>query len=35
MIEQAVLTAAPEDKGSRIDKYVSDNIAELNRCGAE
>ena len=31
MSEQVILTASPEDKGSRIDKYISDNIAELTR----
>ena len=35
MSEQAVLTAASEDKGSRIDKYVSDNIAELTRSAVQ
>ncbi|PWJ12667.1 RluA family pseudouridine synthase [Ruminococcus flavefaciens] len=35
MSEQAVLTAAPEDKGSRIDKYISDNIAELTRSAVQ
>lgn len=35
MSEQAVLKAAPEDKGSRIDKYISDNIAELTRSAVQ
>ncbi len=35
MSEQAVLTAAPEDKGGRIDKYISDNIAELTRSAVQ
>ena len=35
MSEQVILTASPEDKGSRIDKYISDNIAELTRSAVQ
>ena len=35
MSEQVILTALPEDKGSRIDKYISDNIAELTRSAVQ
>ncbi|SEH46087.1 23S rRNA pseudouridine1911/1915/1917 synthase [Ruminococcus flavefaciens] len=35
MNEQVVLTASAEDAGSRIDKYISDNIAELTRSAAQ
>lgn len=35
MSETIVLTAAQEDSGSRIDKYISDNIAELTRSAAQ
>lgn len=34
MSETIVLTAAQEDAGSRIDKYISDNIAILTRSAA-
>ena len=35
MNEQVVLTASAEDAGSRIDKYISDNIAELTRSAVQ
>jgi len=35
MSEQVVLTALAEDSGSRIDKYISDNIAELTRSAVQ
>ena len=35
MSEQVVLTASAEDKGSRIDRYVSENITELTRSGVQ
>jgi len=35
MSEQVILTALPEDNGSRIDKYISDNIAELTRSAVQ
>ena len=35
MNEAVMLTAAPEDAGSRIDKYISDNIAELTRSAVQ
>ena len=35
MSEQVILTASPEDKGSRIDKYISDNVAELTRSAVQ
>ena len=35
MSEQVILTASPDDKGSRIDKYISDNIAELTRSAVQ
>lgn len=35
MSEQVILTAQPDDKGSRIDKYISDNIAELTRSAVQ
>ena len=35
MSEQVILTASSEDKGSRIDKYISDNIAELTRSAVQ
>lgn len=35
MSEQVILTALPEDKGSRIDKYISDNNAELTRSAVQ
>ena len=35
MSEQVVLTASAEDKGSRIDRYISENITELTRSGVQ
>ncbi|WP_028518666.1 RluA family pseudouridine synthase [Ruminococcus flavefaciens] len=35
MNEQVVLTASAEDAGSRIDKCISDNIAELTRSAVQ
>lgn len=35
MSEKVVLTASAEDSGSRIDKYISDNIAELTRSAVQ
>jgi 23S rRNA pseudouridine1911/1915/1917 synthase len=35
MNEQVVLTVSAEDAGSRIDKYISDNIAELTRSAVQ
>ena len=35
MNERVVLTASAEDAGSRIDKYISDNIAELTRSAVQ
>ena len=35
MSEQVILTASEDDKGSRIDKYISDNIAELTRSAVQ
>lgn len=35
MSELVTLTAAPEDRGARIDKYISDNIAELTRSAVQ
>ena len=35
MNEQVILTASADDKGSRIDKYISDNIAELTRSAVQ
>lgn len=35
MSEQVILKASAEDKGSRIDKYISDNIAELTRSAVQ
>ncbi|MBQ8122343.1 MAG: RluA family pseudouridine synthase [Ruminococcus sp.] len=35
MPENIILTAAEEDSGSRIDKYISDNIAQLTRSSAQ
>ena len=35
MPETVVLKAAPEDTGSRIDKYISDNIAQLTRSAVQ
>ena len=35
MNETVVLTASAEDAGSRIDKYISDNIAELTRSAVQ
>ena len=34
-MSRIILTASPEDKGSRIDKYISDNIAELTRSAVQ
>ena len=31
MSERMILTASPEDRGSRIDKYITENIGELTR----
>lgn len=35
MNEQVVLTVSAEDAGSRIDKYISDNIADLTRSAVQ
>ncbi len=35
MPENIILTAAEEDSGSRIDKYISDNIAQLTRSSVQ
>jgi 23S rRNA pseudouridine1911/1915/1917 synthase len=35
MSETVTLTAAPEDSGTRLDKYISDNIAELTRSAVQ
>ncbi|WP_019679076.1 RluA family pseudouridine synthase [Ruminococcus flavefaciens] len=35
MNEQVILTASDDDAGSRIDKYISDNIAELTRSAVQ
>ena len=35
MNEKVALTASAEDAGSRIDKYISDNIAELTRSAVQ
>ncbi len=35
MSEQVILSPSAEDKGSRIDKYISDNIAELTRSAVQ
>lgn len=35
MPESIILTAAVEDSGSRIDKYISDNIAQLTRSSVQ
>ena len=35
MSEQVVLTASAEDKGGRIDRYISENITELTRSGVQ
>ena len=35
MSEQVMLSPSAEDKGSRIDKYISDNIAELTRSAVQ
>ena len=35
MNETVSLTASAEDAGSRIDKYISDNIAELTRSAVQ
>lgn len=35
MSEQTVLTASAEDAGSRIDKFISDNIGELTRSAVQ
>ena len=35
MPENIILTAAEEDSGSRIDKYLSDNIAQLTRSSVQ
>ncbi len=35
MNETVVLSVQPEDSGSRIDKYISDNIAELTRSAVQ
>ncbi|WP_303836059.1 RluA family pseudouridine synthase [Ruminococcus flavefaciens] len=35
MNEQVILTASADDKGIRIDKYISDNIAELTRSAVQ
>ena len=35
MSAQVVLTASAEDKGSRIDRYISENITELTRSGVQ
>ncbi|MCR4638697.1 RluA family pseudouridine synthase [Ruminococcus sp.] len=35
MNEQVILSASHDDKGSRIDKYISDNIAELTRSAVQ
>lgn len=35
MSEQVSLTPSPEDTGGRIDKYISDNIAQLTRSAVQ
>ncbi|MBQ8960481.1 MAG: RluA family pseudouridine synthase [Ruminococcus sp.] len=35
MPEKIIITAAKEDSGSRIDKYISDNIAQLTRSAVQ
>ena len=35
MSERMILTASPEDKGSRIDKYITENIGELTRSAVQ
>ena len=35
MSERMILTASPEDRGSRIDKYITENIGELTRSAVQ